>query len=316
MSSVRPTRVIFWTGRRAFDRMRLVRSLWRFLRLVEHLMTGALIGLYISAVSRFGRRPLWVPAVVRWWHGRLCRAIGVRVRVSGRVAGGCLLVANHVSWLDVPVLGSQAEMGFLSKAEVRRWPLVGWMSAIADTLFIERGANQVGRVGAQIASGLALGRTLVIFPEGTTSDGREVRRFHPRLFAVVQRPGLQIQPVALGYRSGADQAPDSSVAYVGDDTLVANLWRVIRHPGLIAEIRFLPPMESRAGEDRRSLSARARRRIVEALSLEDKAKAGGAFVSRCAPHASPASGADPGTGVGDGLPGAGRESESSLAEQV
>jgi len=296
--------------------MRLVRPLWRFLRLVEHLITGALIGLYISTVSGFSRRPLWVPAVVRWWHGRLCRALGVRVRVSGRVARGCLLVANHVSWLDVPVLGSQAEMGFLSKAEVRRWPLVGWMSAIADTLFIERGANQVGRVGAQIASGLALGRTLVIFPEGTTSDGREVRRFHPRLFAVVQRPGLRIQPVALGYRSGSDQAPDTSVAYVGGDTLVANLWRVIRHPGLVAEIRFLPPMEPRAGEDRRSLSARARRHIVEALSLDDCAMVGGMSESRRDPRASPASGADPGTGVGGGLPDAGRDSESSLAGRV
>lgn len=247
--------------------MGAIRSLWRALRVTEHLVTGALISIYISLASRLARRPPWVPAVVRWWHGRLCRALGVQVRVSGMAAEHCLLVANHVSWLDIPVLGAQAQIGFLSKAEVRRWPLVGWMSAVAGTLFIERGANQASTVSAQIAGAIARGRTLVIFPEGTTSDGRQVRRFHPRLFAAAQQPGLRVQPVAIAYRRGEDTAPDPEVPFVGEDTLIANLWRVIRHSDLVAQVYFLSPLEPWKGEDRRGFAERARRGILEALQL-------------------------------------------------
>jgi 1-acyl-sn-glycerol-3-phosphate acyltransferase len=248
--------------------MRALRLLWRGLRVAEHLLTGALICTFISLLAAMGRGPAWVPAVVRWWHGRLCRALGLRIQVFGSVANHCLLVANHISWLDIPVLGAQAELGFLSKAEVRGWPLVGWMSAVAGTLFIERGANQAATVSDQIASAIASGRTLVIFPEGTTCDGREVRRFHPRLFAAARQPGLRVQPAALAYRRGADLAPDLTVPFVGEETLAANLWRVLRHPGLLAEVRFLSPIEPEEGEDRRRFAARARQAIVASLGLD------------------------------------------------
>lgn len=247
--------------------MGIPRTLWRVLRLGGHILTGALICVWISLATRAGHPPAWAPAVVRWWHGGLCRALGVRIRVSGAVAERSLLVANHISWLDVPVLGAQGPLGFLSKAEVRGWPLVGWMSAVAGTLFIERGANQASTVSIQITGAIAEGRTLVVFPEGTTSDGRQVRRFHPRLFAVAQHPGFRLQPVAIGYRHGSEPGPDPQVPYVGEDTLAANLWRIVRHPDLVAEVRFLAPMEPQDGEDRRRFAARARLGIVQALGL-------------------------------------------------
>jgi 1-acyl-sn-glycerol-3-phosphate acyltransferase len=248
--------------------MRLARSIWRGLRVTEHLASGALIGLYVSLASRLRARPEWVPGVTRWWHGRLCRALGVRVQVSGAVAERCLLVANHVSWLDVPALGAQAELAFLSKAEVRRWPLVGWMASLAGTLFIERGANQVGLVAREIAIAVAAGRSLVIFPEGTTSDGRQVRRFHPRLFSAVQQPGLGIQPVAIGYRRGGCMTPDLSVPYIDDDTLLANLLRVLQHPDLVVSIELLPPLWPGDGDHRRRLAERTRGAIAGALGLD------------------------------------------------
>lgn len=248
----------------------LTRALWRALRMAEHLATGSLICLYMGLAARIGRPPAWAPAIVRWWHGRLCRALGVQIHVSGAPSDHCLLVANHVSWVDVPVLGAQGKLRFLSKAEVRGWPLVGWMSAVVGTLFIERGANQTTAVSAQIAESLAQGRTLVIFPEGTTSDGLQVRRFHPRLFAAVNRPGQRVQPVALRYRRGEDPAPDLDVPYAGSDTLAANLCRLLRHPDLVAQVRFLPPIEPEAGEDRKRFAARARQAIVEALDLVDR----------------------------------------------
>ncbi len=248
-----------------------MRPFWRGLRVAEHLISGALIGLFVSLLARLGTRPAWVPQVTRWWHGRLCRALGVRVEVSGALAERCLLVANHISWLDIPALGAQTEVAFLSKAEVRRWPLVGWMADLAGTLFIERGANQVGIVAQEIAAGIAAGRRVLIFPEGTTSDGRQVRRFHPRLLSVAQQPGLGIQPVAIGYRRGDSPEPDLSVPYIDDDTLLANLLRVLRHPDLVVRVEVLPPLWPRDGDRRRGLAERARDAIAGALGLEHPA---------------------------------------------
>ncbi|MBK1721742.1 lysophospholipid acyltransferase family protein [Thiocystis violacea] len=246
--------------------MRL-RSLYRSLRVLEHLITGAVIAAYVSLGERTGARPAWLPRTVRWWHARLCHALGIQIRVQGQVAPGCLLVGNHVSWLDIPVLGAQSEIGFLSKADVRRWPLIGWMAEIAGTRFIERGAHQADRVLADLRRDLAQGRTLMIFPEGTTTDGSSVKRFHPRLFGIVQSAALGIQPIAISYHRADDPGPDTRVAYVGEDRLIANLWRVLRHPDLVVSVRFLPPIWPMEEEQRRRMAERARHMIVESLGV-------------------------------------------------
>ncbi|WP_295393688.1 1-acyl-sn-glycerol-3-phosphate acyltransferase [uncultured Thiodictyon sp.] len=251
------------------------RTLWRCLRLLEHVLTGVLILGFVSLISRDGARPAWLPALVQWWYRRECRALGVRVEVSGVLASGCLLVSNHISWLDVTVLGAQAPLGFLSKSEVRGWPLIGWMSGVVDTLFIERGANQVGPVTAEIGARIARGVSLVIFPEGTTSEGAGVGRFYPRLFSIALQPGLGVQPVAVSYRFVDRPAPDRSIAFVGDQTLIANLWGVLRHPGLVARVQFLEPIHPGPGDDRRSLSGQARSAILVALGQPETAGLGG-----------------------------------------
>lgn len=244
--------------------MRAVISLWRSLRLTEHLLTGATIALFLATGRAFGYRAGWTPDVVCWWHRRLCRALGLSITTTGDLATGALLVANHVSWLDIPVLGAQGKISFLSKAEVRNWPLVGWMAEIAGTLFIARGANQAGDMIGRIRARIRTGERVVVFPEGTTTDGTRLQRFHPRLFAAGQAPGLSIQPVALRY--GRDSAPDLLAPFVGDDSLVPHLIRLIRHPGLEVQIRFLPPIEE-AELDRRGLSGRCREAIARALGI-------------------------------------------------
>ena len=246
----------------------MAKSLWRSLRVIEHLTTGAIIALYIRLRSSIGRRPVWVPQAVRWWHGRLCRALGLRLRIEGCVEPDCLLVGNHISWLDIPIVGAQHEVAFLSKSEVRGWPLIGWMAEIAGTLFIERGAHQADRIAARIVAEVAHGRPLMIFPEGTTSEGHCVRRFHPRLFSVARESGIRIQPVAIGYRRGEDPTPDPRAPYVDDDTLIANLWQIVRHPDLVAYVQFLPPLQTDDEATRRSLAESSRLAIVAALGLE------------------------------------------------
>ena len=248
-----------------------LKSVWRTLRFLETVFAGALILTFATATARGGTQPAWLPGIVRWWHARLSRALGVRVQVKGSVAPRCLLVSNHISWLDVPVLGAQGLLGFLSKSEVRGWPLAGWMAATAGTLFIERGGHQVAEVSGRIVERIAAGGSLVVFPEGTTSRGLGVRRFHPRLFAIAQQPGLGVQPVALAYRCEDPPGPDLAVPFVGEQSLAANLWVLLRHPGVVAEVHLLPPFEGQSGHDRRALSGRARSAILSALGLPEEA---------------------------------------------
>jgi len=241
----------------------LLMAAWRGVRVGTHVLTATLVAVVVAVHERSGRRPIWVTQFIRWWHAQLCQVLAVEVRISGQPAANALLVSNHISWLDIPVIGAQGEIGFLAKADVRGWPLIGWLADHAGTLFIERGGHQVNRVATQLGHAIAGGRTLTIFPEGTTTDGQTVARFHARLFQAGQTPGVQIQPVAISYHHGDDLMPDLHIPYIGDDTLLTNVWRVIRHPRLIARLHFLPPLAMVEGEQRRALAERARVAITQ-----------------------------------------------------
>jgi lyso-ornithine lipid O-acyltransferase len=245
--------------------MSLLRPLWRGLRIAEHLATGMVIVAAAALGRGLGFRAAWLGPLVPWWYRRFCRCLGMRVRGDGVLARPSLLVANHVSWLDIPVLGTQGEMGFLSKAEVRAWPLIGWMSEIVGTLFINRGANQIGEAIGHICLRVRGNKPVLVFPEGTTSDGRQVYRFHPRLFAICQQAGVQVQPVALRYGTGPE--PDPIAPFVGEDTLLRHLWRVLCHPGIEVRVGLLTPIP--VGDlDRRQLAKEARQAIVVRLGLD------------------------------------------------
>ncbi len=131
--------------------MRPLIPIWRGLRVLLHLLTGAaLLAIPMALPRALGHRPGWVSALTCWWYRRLCRILRIRVEAVGALAPRILLVANHVSWLDIPVLGAQGDIAFLSKAEIRAWPLIGWMSAVTGTLFIHRGAHQAREMADQI----------------------------------------------------------------------------------------------------------------------------------------------------------------------
>ena len=257
--------------------MPLLVPLWKGLRILEHLLTGAVVAMVVAAGRRLGYRVVWLDDVVCWWYRRLLRCMRVRVQAEGTIAAGALLVANHVSWLDIPAIGTRGMVRFLSKAEVRGWPLVGWMSGLAGTFFIARGANRVGAAVEQIRARIQGGHPVVVFPEGTTSDGRQVHRFHPRLFAVCQQAGLAVQPVALRYGLGPD--PDPIAPYIGNDILVAHLWHLLRHSGLDVRVSFLAPIQV-AGLDRRGMADAARVAIASRLGLDTAEPSGRAGVPR------------------------------------
>jgi 1-acyl-sn-glycerol-3-phosphate acyltransferase len=243
----------------------------RLLRLLGHLLIGGTLLLGFALWRASGRPPRPQPRIVRWWHRRLLPLLGVEIaETQGEPATPALIVANHVSWLDIPVLGSLAETDFLSKSEVRKWPLIGWMSAQAGTLFIKRGGHQTQSLTEQIETRVRQGKPVVIFAEGTTSDGRQVRRFFPRLLASARETGAPVQPVAIRYGSNAE--PDPIAPFIGDDNLIAHGWRVLRQPGTRAIVHFLEPIAS-SGIDRRTLASRCRNAIAAALELPLEAPA-------------------------------------------
>jgi 1-acyl-sn-glycerol-3-phosphate acyltransferase len=250
------------TARGTADWRAWPRALWRVLRLGGHLLAGTLLTL---AFAR--RRPdgsyRYRPGIVQWWHRRACRILALRVEVSGRApAGSALLVANHVSWLDVPVLGGLGRVAFLSKAEVRAWPLVGWLAAAAGTQFIARGSGEASAVGERIGNHLLDHGCLALFPEGTTTDGSLVKPFFPRLLAAASASGVPVVPVALRFER--DGALDPVAPFVGEETILRHLRRVLTAREFRVKVAFCEPLDP-ARFDRRGLATRARGAIVEAL---------------------------------------------------
>lgn len=208
---------------------------------------------------------------IRAWHAGVCAALGLRVITHGQPMPVALYACNHISWLDIPVLGSQLEGArFLSKDEVRRWPLLGWLAARAGTLFISRGKGQQ-EASRQIADTLTAGHGVVLFPEGTTTDGLRLRRFHARLLQPALEAGVPIQPVAIRYLD-AEGKPNPRLAYIDNDSFNDTLQRTMAEDGLLAEIHFLPPIHP-ADLSRSQIAALAHARVAEALGFTHHAEA-------------------------------------------
>jgi 1-acyl-sn-glycerol-3-phosphate acyltransferase len=207
--------------------------------------------------------------VIRAWHAALCRAHGLDVVAHGQPLPGALYACNHVSWLDIPVLGSLIEGSrFLSKSEVSRWPLVGLLARRAGTLFITRGQGQ-HEASRQIAEALREGHGVILFAEGTTTDGLSLRRFHPRLLQAAVETGTPIQPVALRYLDAEDQI-NPRAAYAHDDSALDTFRRVVAEDGLRAEVHFLPPIHP-ADLPRSQIATLAHDRVAEALGFAQPA---------------------------------------------
>ena len=196
-------------------------------------------------------------------------ALRIRVRVTGSRVGRDrprLFVANHVSWLDVYALGAWRPVRFVAKSETATWPLAGTITRNFDALFIVRGSfRDAARVKARVATALAAGDSVVVFPEATTTEGDRLARFHPAMFQAAIEAGALIQPVALHYRR-PDGSPCPAAAFVGDDTFAASLWRVLREPAIGVDVHVGPPL-SPAGWTRRELAEWAQATVATALGL-------------------------------------------------
>ena len=202
----------------------------------------------------------------RWSRGLLA-ILGVRLdaRLSG-VEPASLIVANHISWLDIYALNAARPMAFVAKDEVRAWPLVGWLAAHTDTVFLRRGSRTaIGAANAAIGELLGAGRDVALFPEGTTTDGTQLLDFHPALLQAAVDGGRPLQPVALAY-FGADGRRSAAPAYAGETTLWQSLKTVLACRTLTVRLRATPQLDAHLA-DRRQLARAARAAIAYRLGL-------------------------------------------------
>ncbi|HET8731730.1 MAG TPA: lysophospholipid acyltransferase family protein [Moraxellaceae bacterium] len=241
---------------------RSVRLYYRFARLGLHLAEGAFLSVVTG--SAFVRYQPYQQPVIRWWHRRFCQILDIDIRVHGEPEPGhALWVSNHISWLDIPVLGARFPVYFLSKAEIAKWPLVGWLARSAGTLFIQRGSGDAGQVSDQLAAHLREGRNVLFFPEGTTTDGHRLKRFFHKLFGAATVTDIPIQPVLLVYRDRQD-ALHPHAPFVGDDAFMSHATEILKGDRIVVDILVLPK-EPVAGRDARTLSRDLEARMAAAL---------------------------------------------------
>jgi 1-acyl-sn-glycerol-3-phosphate acyltransferase len=242
---------------------RRLRAAWRLLRCVLH----ALHGLAIVLLRFRGLDAAQRQARIRWWSTELLRLMGIALRVEGTVRpGAVLLVANHVSWLDINALHAVVPQArFVSKSDIRAWPLLSRLADAADTLYLERERKRDAlRVVHLVAQALTDGQLVAVFPEGTTSDGQTLLPFHANLLQAAIATGTPVQPVALRF-SDAHATVSAAVEFVGATTLVESLWRVACAEQLVVHLSVLPARGSRHA-DRRALARTLRDDIAAQLA--------------------------------------------------
>ncbi len=242
-------------------------SLRRALRiglLMLHLAWGvALAGLLFPLLD-----PAQRDRRIMAWARHLLRVLGVRLQADAApsLPGGALLVCNHVSWLDIYLIYAAQRVHFVSKAEVRGWPVAGWLAHKTGTLFIERGRRaDTARINAEMRALMQSGAWVAVFPEGTTSDGRGLRRFMPSLLQPAVELNCPIVPAALRYRS-LDGEYTAAPAYIDNLSMWQSLKQIVSEPGLIAELHFGAPILPNG--HRRDLAAQAEAATARLLGVE------------------------------------------------
>lgn len=201
-------------------------------------------------------------AIVMGWNRAVCWILNLRLRIEGQPDPGTQLwVANHISWLDIIALGSQLPCQFIAKGDVAAWPVVGYIAQGIGTLFVKRGdAGQTASAAELMLWRLRQGRRLLLFPEGTTSTGETVLRFHGKLFQPAQRAEAKIQAIALRYHGESAEW----VPFIGEDEFLPHLFRLLKARRIDLSIQFCPALPT--GLDRSALASTSHRQIAQALA--------------------------------------------------
>ena len=237
---------------------------WRLMRVLTHMLGGMWTILLVFPRLSSEQQEMRVQV----WATTMLARFGIDLVVVGQApeGGPVLLAANHISWLDIVVIHAARHCRFVSKAELRRWPLVGVLARGAGTLFIERESRRDAmRVVHHMAERLRAGDVLAIFPEGTTSDGVSLLPFHANLFQAAISADAPVLPMALRFVNRVTGELSLAPCYIGDDTLIGSMWRTLCSPGISAVLTFGDPQRAK-GRDRRAWATDLQL-VVEGLRL-------------------------------------------------
>jgi 1-acyl-sn-glycerol-3-phosphate acyltransferase len=265
------------------------------LALLVPLALGFLLwGILVAALLFRLLPPAGGNALILFWSRITLVALGIRLETDalppearGTPGGkpGALLLMNHVSWADVFVVAAVAPARFVAKSEIRAWPLAGWLARAVGTLFIERGRRHaVAHINRQAAQRLRAGQSIGIFPEGTTTDGTRLLRFHANLVQAALEAQAPVVPVALQYWQ--DDAPSRAAAYIGDMNIAESMLRILIAPRLRVRLRFLPAVPC-AGATRQAIAQQAHEAVRAALVLPPTDGTPAPVAGRAAPDAAP-----------------------------
>jgi 1-acyl-sn-glycerol-3-phosphate acyltransferase len=238
-----------------------VRAAFRIARMAVHLFWGVVLVATVFPLLP-ERARLYLKAR---WSRQLLAVLGVRFRTTGTPPAHGLLVANHISWLDIYAINALAPTIFLSKDEVRHWPVIGWFAKQGGTLFLERGSRAAAqRAKENLIAELRAGHLVGVFPEGTTGFGDHVMPFHAALFQSAIDARVAIMPASIRY-TDRQERPTVAAAYVGETSLWECVRSIVAASGLTVRVAFLPAVET-AGADRRHLAHHSHQVISHALA--------------------------------------------------
>jgi len=245
-----------------------MRAMLRGLFLLAHLLlSSVMIPLLHIMLGRDWYITPTGQSLTHWWMRHLSRYLGLRIYQHGSPpTKPAFYVGNHISFLDILVVLCITQLNFISKNSVRYWPLIGFITSSAGTIFIKRGKRSlVARVIELVSNALERGRSVMVFPEGATSHAKEPRKFHSGLFQAAINCNTPIQTVAIRYIH--DGELDRDAAYIDNDNLLITLYRVMKRPETEVHITFCP-LISPEGQNRTELANMARQQVIDAFSQQ------------------------------------------------
>lgn len=241
--------------------MKTLHALWKMLRGLWHVVVGMWwIHAHfprLSAEQREMRVQVWSLQFLALW--------GIHLKVLGQpvLNGPALMVSNHISWLDISVIHAARHCRFVAKSDIRQWPLIGTLATGSGSLYIERTSRKDAlRMVKDMADAMKDGDVVAVFPEGTTSDGRDILPFHANLIQSAILADAPVQPMSLKFIDAATGETSFAPCYIGDDTLIGSIWRTLTASRIIAVVHF-GELQFANGRDRRAWAQDLRQDIIQ-----------------------------------------------------